>query len=257
MGDIIHDQQKKVTVLVTGFGAFRQFKRNPSWLICEGLPSEITSKSTNTRIEIIKSQQPVRVAYNYIADTIPPLLDGVKPDIVLHMGLAAGRSFWSFELQAPRGSYEIFPDEDGNKFSPEEIRRVCSEGPDWLSPTFDCADAFDRWEKAVGRAVPAATCKTSRDPGTFGCGFIYYISLSQYLKKGPKAERPVMFLHVPTADTDAEIVDGVKIATELIRALVDSRELAHQSTTDTDTIMRRNHVLHESVGDDPNAGMQT
>ena len=64
--------------------------------------------------------------------------------------------------------------------------------------------------------------RPSNDAGRFLCDFIYYTGLVEYLKQNPEGDRPVMFLHVPGEYEEDDIQRGAKIASGLIKALVQS-----------------------------------
>jgi pyroglutamyl-peptidase len=157
---------------------------------------------------------------------VPKLLSTTgenKPDIVLHIGLAARRPFYALERQSPRTPYWVSNDVDGQIFSQEKTEQLwpASDFPQLLNSTFDIEDVYKRWRSNVKNA--ATDIRTSSDPGNFLCGFIYYLSLSWFWRKQAE-ERPVMFLHVPHLASGERINEGREVAKGLIRALVESRE---------------------------------
>jgi pyroglutamyl-peptidase len=153
----------------------------------------------------------------------PPLESGLaKPDLVLHIGLAAGREFFTLERLSVGGSYAEIPDVDGNLL-PSELRDLLfKDCPKVLRPTFDTKDLWRRWRDNV--TDPKADLRPSDDPGQFLCGFIYYLSMAHFYRMGKDVERPVMFLHVPNLQSESEINQGREVAIGLLRALVASRQ---------------------------------
>jgi pyroglutamyl-peptidase len=143
--------------------------------------------------------------------------------MVLHMGLAAERSFFTMERQAPRGPYDKYKDVDGDTFPDSEAQRLFGGCPKSLQPTIDCDDVWKRWRQAVKDESADIRTGSSSSVGNYLCGFVYYLSLSWFWKRKAE-ERPVLFLHVPDLPTAARVSQGREIAIELIRAMVASRK---------------------------------
>jgi pyrrolidone-carboxylate peptidase len=162
-----------------------------------------------------------------------------KPDIILHIGLAAGRKFFALEKGAHGRGYGMIPDVDGERFSDEAAEEQFPKAsfPPKLHTSFDTADVLDRWRSQLGykthgdilaslrdnnkAAVPDV--RLSPDAGNYMCGFIYWNSLAHYFSI-KEDERPVVFLHVPDlTDSDEKLEQGRQVAIALIKALVESR----------------------------------
>jgi pyroglutamyl-peptidase len=188
----------------------------------------------------------VRVAYNHVVDFVPQLLPPAnpiypKPDIILHIGLAASRPYYTLEKGAHGRGYGVIPDVDGQKF-PDNIadEKFPPElFPGMLHTSFDTSDVVTRWRSYLGYAdtdihLPpdaqiqcdsAPDVRLSPDAGNFMCGFIYYNSLAHYFSIDEQ-ERPVAFMHVPDLSDSKEKLDsGKDVAIGLIKALVESRRL--------------------------------
>lgn len=228
-------------MLVTGFGPFlEKYPRNSSWEIASSLPALIPASSSNpTPIHVHVHHEPIRVAYNKVVDLVPHLLppgsrQHPKPDVILHIGLAAGRNFFTLEQGAHGRGYGRILDVDGERFPDEdaEIRFPSHLFPPVLQTSFDTADALSRWRSNLSSPAPHAEpppegipdVRLSPDAGNFMCGFIYYNSLAHYFQKGD--ERPVAFLHVPDLSSSPEKLDtGREVAVALIKALVESRRV--------------------------------
>lgn len=156
-----------------------------------------------------------------------------EPDIVLHIGLAAGRTFFTLEQGSHARGYGRIPDVDGEKFSDADGDAKFPNDifPSVLHTSFDTGDTLARWrenlEYSNRDADPAVEgvpdVRISPDAGNFMCGFIYYNSLAHYFQR-KEDERPVAFLHVPDLSDSKEKLDtGREVTVALIKALVESR----------------------------------
>ncbi|KAF1948206.1 peptidase C15, pyroglutamyl peptidase I-like protein [Byssothecium circinans] len=229
-----------VTVLVTGFGPFLgQVPINSSWEIASHLPALIPASLSNpTPIRIYVHHEPIRVAYRPVIALAPTLLPPSspiypKPDIILHIGLAAGRPFYTLEEGSHARGYGSLTDVDGERYPDSLGLEKWPEGeyPNRLLTSFNTKDVLRRWRRALGYgdadSVPkdaeVPDVRISKDAGNFMCGFIYYNSLAHYYSI-KKDEKPVVFLHVPDlSDSEEKLETGREVAIALIKALVESR----------------------------------
>ncbi|KAI9367616.1 hypothetical protein BJX61DRAFT_547313 [Aspergillus egyptiacus] len=241
---------EEISVLVTGFGPFKSNLVNASYLIASSLPSSLSlptdadGKSAARRIAIHVHPSPITVAYSAVRTTIPAIMDqyvkthGRQPDIVLHMGIAATRSYYSVETRAHRDAYHM-PDvlgragyDDGEKLWRElDLPYVLQAGPSDpptepivkpiasprtnLFPRSPDSEMFKAWQAL---APPSTDIQISEDAGRYLCEFIFYTSLSLAYKEG--RDRNVVFFHVPSSCRDQDIATGTEVATALIKALV-------------------------------------
>jgi pyrrolidone-carboxylate peptidase len=149
------------------------------------------------------------------------------PSIILHIGLAAGRDYYTLEKGSFSRGYGAIPDVDGKKFSEEAAEELFPRSlyPNTLQTSFDTADVLVRWKQNL--SSPTASfpdVRNSPDGGNFMCGFIYWNSLAHYYSINEHGERPVVFLHVPDLSESPEQIEvGVGVAVALIKALVESR----------------------------------
>ena len=179
------------------------------------------------------------MAYNHVLSVLPTILPSGEPkgpsspDIILHIGLAAGREFFALEQGSHAKGYSRIPDVDGEKFSDEDTKKRFPETkfPSALETSFNTADVLERWRAGLGCDGPDSSSATtkypnvqiSHDAGNFLCGFIYYNSLAHFHAINEK-ERPVAFMHVPDlTDSEEKMCEGRNITIELIKALVESR----------------------------------
>ncbi|KAF2130015.1 peptidase C15, pyroglutamyl peptidase I-like protein [Dothidotthia symphoricarpi CBS 119687] len=233
--------EKPVTVLVTGFGPFlSSHAKNSSWEIASKLPAIIPASSSNkTPIHICVHHEPIRVSFAHVLNLRPKILPPSAPlrpapDIVLHIGLAAGRKYFGLEKQSHSKGYGSIPDVDGKKFLDESAEDLhpSSQFPATLTTSFDTDDVLKRWKAHIKYAAEDAAepdtrgfpdVRVSYDAGNFLCGFIYYSSLAHYFEI-KQDERPVVFLHVPDlSGSQDRLKEGWENVIALIKALVESR----------------------------------
>ena len=216
------DRHPEIRVLVTGYGPFHlRYPVNSSWSIASTLPQELPATSTCPRIKLVMPSEPIKVAYSSVMVWEEQNLNPDDFDMVLHIGLAAGRKFFTMERQSMREPYWQKEDVIGQIFSKEATEKLwpSSEFPDVLRPALDCNDIWRRWRDHVS---PHLDVRPSDDPGNYLCGFIYYYTMAWYWRRQSK-ERPVMFLHVPDLPSEEQVAGGREVAIGLIRAMVESR----------------------------------
>ncbi|KAM0329840.1 hypothetical protein ACHAQA_004005 [Verticillium albo-atrum] len=143
-------------------------------------------------------------------------------DLCIHIGMAGPRPFYCIEHRGHRDGYAM-PDVDNTRLEDETRRR--EEGSDWvwadippeLETDLDVRDVLKRWRRL---SPDDADLRISEDAGRYLCDFIYMSSLAHLYKKGE--QRRVVFLHVPCDASDEAVGRGTELATELIRAMVES-----------------------------------
>ncbi|KAK4986530.1 hypothetical protein LTR66_007836 [Elasticomyces elasticus] len=225
----------EVTVLVTGFGPFRdEFPVNPSFLIADSLPPLLNAiAGSPVSVRILIHPHPVRVAYKDVRELVPRLLGSkdAKFDIVLHIGMASGRDYYSIELQGHRDGYDKNADVDEKTPAADDGATFWPDCDPVLQTSFAFDGLWRKWQSnllgmaAFDKVMVDVDARPSEDPGHYLCDFIYYSSLAWYFRKGPDGrdgERPVMFLHVPADSSPVDIERGRGVAVGLIRALADN-----------------------------------
>lgn len=196
------------------------------------LPALIPASSDNpTPIHIHVHHDAVRVAYRHVVDLVPRLLPPnnpmlSRPDMVLHIGLAAGRDHFAVEEGAWGRNYAKIPDVDGERMPDAAMEKLfpASRFPGRLSTSFNTPDVLSRWKANLNvegcRSIPDV--RISQDPGNFLCGFIYYNSLAHYYSITQDV-RPVVFLHIPNISRcEEDMRGGLDVTIALIKALVQS-----------------------------------
>ncbi|KAK5131159.1 hypothetical protein LTR08_001245 [Meristemomyces frigidus] len=225
-----------ITILVTGFGPFKQqFPVNPSFQIARSLP-QILPKTTSSRrtVHIIGYGSPIRVSYAETRELIPPLLESYHGtvDLVLHIGMASGRQFYAAERYAHRNDYDQYRDLDGCVPSRETTEKLYGDCPDSMTTSLDYEELIRRWQESIsdipaGSPAHAADCRPSEDAGHYLCDYTYFNSLAWYgrrnkqLEDGESSDRPVMFLHVPAQSDEVTLDRGRAVAVGLLQAMAD------------------------------------
>ena len=170
----------------------------------------------------IHTHPEITVIYAHVRKVIPELLfpkDGLKPnyDIVLNIGLAPGRTFYTLESLGHRDGYDR-KDEDGKTLTGDTFWQREYNAPERLHTSFDTEDVWRRWKSGLMNA----DLRPSHNAGHYLCDFTYYASMLEYWRRDPKGQRPCMFLHVPNGLEDEDIRRGRDVALGLITALVAS-----------------------------------
>ncbi|KAK2743306.1 hypothetical protein FQN55_007502 [Onygenales sp. PD_40] len=125
-GLVARESVEDIDVLVTGFGPFKTNPLNPSFLIASALPTTISLPPSPTspdspprRVRIHTHPTPVRVSYSAVRTTVPSIIDSFKndhdgrpPDLIIHIGMASTRPYYTVETRAHRDGYRI-TDVDG------------------------------------------------------------------------------------------------------------------------------------------------
>ncbi|KAI0136304.1 putative pyroglutamyl peptidase type I [Xylariales sp. AK1849] len=237
MGSIETFDEEELTVLVTGFGPFKdQYPENPSWEIASSLPQYLPwdrvkdpahkSSPVMPRVRLLVHPEPVRVNYMTVRELIPTLWDNPaqKIDLALHIGMAGPPVVYSVERRAHRDGYR-HNDVDGHFL--EDEKRHKREGEDWiwhgapeeLLTHLDVEDIYGRWIKRCPSNIERSfSMRISDDPGRYLCDFIYFSSLAHLFKQ--QRARKVLFLHVPAGAEHVRI--GRELALNLIRSMVES-----------------------------------
>ncbi|KAL4895393.1 hypothetical protein BDV59DRAFT_200045 [Aspergillus ambiguus] len=242
----------EISVLVTGFGPFKTNLVNASYLIASSLPSsfEFPAKApsadgvTPRRVSIHVHPTPIPVAYSTVKSALPGIIEdyvnahgGRRPNIVIHMGIAATRSYYSVESQAHRDSYHMSDIkgcagyEDGERIwrdlglppvlrpgraSPTTTAAPTSPSKQLLNPHPPDDGLLQTWKAFV---APGTDVRISHDAGRYLCEFIYYTSMALAFREG--FDRNVVFFHVPSACNDADVQKGRDAAIALIKALIE------------------------------------
>ncbi|KAJ5504730.1 Peptidase C15 pyroglutamyl peptidase I [Penicillium fimorum] len=228
-------QPKEISVLITGFGPFKTNLVNASYLIASSLPSSFLfpDDSDSRQVSLYVHPTPIPVAYATVRETLPLILeefatshDGHRPDLIIHIGIAAPRQYYSVETLAHRDDYNI-TDINGHSGYVDGEKRWKGLGlPPILTPgraTDDPSSASpyqpeDQFLETWRSFAPKSDLRISKDAGHYLCDFIFYTSMSLAHLQGQ--DRNVLFLHVPGGSEDADIEQGRVVTLALIKSMV-------------------------------------
>lgn len=164
--------------LVTGFEPFGGDAINPSSLAVSRLQSRIGDTAIHTAV--------LPCSFASSGDVLRAAIERVKPDFVLCVGLAGGRSELCLERVGINVQDARIPDNDGKQPIDMPVRK---RGPAAYFATLPVKACVAEMRKA---GLPAAVSNTA---GTFVCNHILYALMHLAAKK----KRPFRggFLHVP------------------------------------------------------------
>jgi len=196
------------TVLLTGFEPFNGTAINPSWEAVRALDGW-----SGPGFAVVARQLPC--VFGTALDVLRESIAGVKPDIVIAVGQAGGRSEISLERVAINVDDASIRDNAGNQ--PIDTP-VAADGPAAYFTTLPV--------KAIVKALrlrgfPSGVSQTA---GTFVCNHVFYGLMHQTVGQPVKAG----FIHVPFLPEQAadrperppsmalrDIVDALRIAVEV------------------------------------------
>ncbi|KAK6382066.1 hypothetical protein LTS17_003951 [Exophiala oligosperma] len=153
---------KEVRVLVTGFGPFKSFLINPSWLIASALPDDLPPPATTAtsgkgkyKIKLVIHPSAIRVSYSTVSETVPELIRLHAPDFILHIGMAGGRDCYSLETRGHRDGYRIKDVDNLDGYLCGECKWKRDGVPPLLYGMWDEDDVLRRWEVGVQKELVA------------------------------------------------------------------------------------------------------
>ena len=134
-------------ILITGFAPFGADERNASWDAVSMLPDAVNGAA------LIKRQLPVE--YDTVGEVLASLLAREKPDAVICVGQAGGRSAVTPEKVAINWKQAAIADNAGVLYAGEKIR---SNGTDAYFSSLPIEEILTAMR---GRGVPAAVSFTA------------------------------------------------------------------------------------------------
>ena len=212
-------------VLVTGFDPFGGEKVNPAYEAVKLLPDTIAGA------EIIKIEIPT--VFTRSAEVLEEAIQKYRPDVVLDVGQAGGRSCMTVEKVAINLKEARIPDNDGEQPFDEPIRE------DGETAYFSTLPVKAMVENMRAHGIPAHISYTA---GTNVCNCIMYNALYLAAKKylGVRAG----FIHVPFEN--GQVVDKANgtpfMSLEMIaKGLEYGIEAAVTTTDDVQKAMGETH----------------
>jgi len=167
-----------IKVLVTAFGAFPGAPSNPTLALARELERRHGKRLARLSIALHTRILPVRFAE--VEGVLAAALDELRPDVMLHLGLAGRRVALSVELRALNRLGTLRPD---------AARAFAT------SHAVVAGDRFQRVARWPAHRIRAAMdqfaiTRLSMDAGDYVCNQTLYLSLS-------RARGVVSFIHVP------------------------------------------------------------
>lgn len=166
----------KKRLLVTGFDPFGGESINPAWEAVQRLPDSVGN------FVLCKLQIPT--VFGKAAETVLALAKELRPDVILSVGQAGGRSSVTPERIGVNIRDARIPDNAGNIPSGE---RIAPDGPAAYFSTLPVKEMAAKIQEA---GLPAAV---SNSAGAFVCNDVLYSLLHHY----HDTKTRVGFIHVP------------------------------------------------------------
>ena len=199
--------QQSVKFIVTGFGPFRDSKRNPTSTIAQRIVSYLQEKGEHD-IANSTSSMVVEVSADAARRQVDAIFEEIwstngightpfhQTVVLLHLGVNYKGEKFQLESFAYNEADFRIPDE--RKFQPKHepiIKGVALGEP--LRTHFDIPSLVKELYRLRCNDCDATKAMISIDPGRFVCNYIYYHSLNK-CRSGPRFPSVrCMFLHVP------------------------------------------------------------
>lgn len=178
-------------ILVTGFEPFGGDTINPSWLVAQELERVFGAKAelaaqhgAGSAIEVVAKRLPVE--FGACGEQVSSLMDVLRPDAVLCLGQARGRSQLTPEFVGINWRCARIADNAGVQPTGEKILH---SGPDAYFATLPVQAMVDA---ACTAEVPAALSYTA---GTYCCNETLYAALHKAATNMPQTR--CGFVHIP------------------------------------------------------------
>lgn len=178
------------------------------------------------------------MAYKDVRALIPQLLQSHigAIDLVLHIGMASGRQYYTMEKHAHRDGYDCNKDLDSCVVSTAESSAAFADVGEVLTTGLEFEEVFQRWRAnvlgspGVSPLLDGVDVRRSDNAGYYLCDYTYFNSLAWFARRGAEVgdrgggeeSRPAMFLHIPAESGGDMIEKGRLVALALIRAMADS-----------------------------------
>jgi pyroglutamyl-peptidase len=192
-------------VLVTGFAPFGGQPINPSWMAVQGLHGRQIGGH-----RVVGAQLPTTFGHSLVA--LRDLLAHVRPDLVLCLGQAGGRTALSLERIAINVNDARIEDNDGAR--PIDTP-VIAGGP---AAYFTTLPIKAMLAALLDRGINAEVSQTA---GTFVCNHVFYGLMYELASRPELRHARGGLMHVPWLPSQGqpsmrldEIVEGVRVAIE-------------------------------------------
>jgi pyroglutamyl-peptidase len=172
------------TILLTGFEPFGNATSNPSGEIVK----QISGDNIVTAI--------LPVAYAQSADRLLSLIEQHKPDVVICLGQAEGRTAITPERVAINLDDARLADNEGVL---RNDVKILQDGPDAYFSTLPVNDIV---AAINAQGIPAAV---SLSAGAFLCNHVFYVAQNKFVESDVRSG----FVHVPLMDSQAAEFPGL------------------------------------------------
>ncbi len=183
-------------ILLTGFGPFGDWERNPAGEIAESL-----SGATVGGCEVVSVVLPV--IYGEDVEGVLPMIEEHGPLAVVSLGMAGNRP----SIRVERVALNLRDDEEGTG---KEERPIVADGPaSYFStlPTREIVSGIQAVDLEAGLSYFA---------GTYLCNHLMYSTLHDFAERD--LQIPTGFIHVPRLPEQAEDRPGLETGMTLERS---------------------------------------
>ena len=188
-------------LLITGFDPFDGKFVNPSREVLRHLPDRIGG--------FVLKKLEVPTVFGLAAQTVLAAADKWEPDVILCLGVAAGRDAVTPERIAVNIRDARIPDNAGNQPRGEHVV------PDGPAAYFTTVPVADMTQKIRQAQIPATVSNTA---GTFVCNDLLYSLLHHY----SGSQTTVGFIHVPALPGQHEICQPLDSTVAALAAAITS-----------------------------------
>lgn len=169
----------------------------------------------------MKHPEPLKAEYHHLIEIAPKLIEEHSPDAIIHIGLAAERSYFAVERGAHRDGYSTYPDMARKTVSKAESQKLYGKSPERLDSKVDFETLLQSWKGNVPKSkAKAPDLRLSDDVGLYVCGLVYYTSLEKLWKDENEVTK-VMFFHLPPLDGAAGLDQGEAVTLALIKSVAE------------------------------------
>lgn len=173
--------ERSVSLLVTGFGPFADQTDNPSRLLARALHGERIAGENVTGVVL-------PVSGGQAGQELTAVIDGLRPRLVLALGVTPGRSAPALERVAINVRDFPIPDIDGAQPIDEP---VVVDGPDAYLAALPIKAILVAWQSA---GLPGYVSNTA---GTYVCNQVFYLAAHRARQDGFRAG----LIHLPALPT--------------------------------------------------------
>ncbi|KAI1728669.1 pyroglutamyl peptidase domain-containing protein [Ditylenchus destructor] len=193
------DELGTKTIVVTGYGSFGSFHRNPAQVTVEMLAERLNSSSTSPLAKELSAHKMkvitkiVSVDYADAAALSKEVCEKMQAEFVIHVGVHPTIRCINLETTSfrngnvPLGNCCILCPDSCSAPPPSKVLKTC----------LDCEKLKDHITRNESAGL---SINISTDPGRFLCAYIYYCSL--YLNAGRS-----LFVHIPPFTGEEESSD--------------------------------------------------